>query len=128
MYAKSAMRHYQQVNTHAQVLEASPHRLVQLLMETGLTRLAQAKGAMVRGQVAEKGVLIGKAIDIIGGLREALDPEKGGKIALNLNDLYVYMTQRLIEANQHNDETKIDEVAKLLRTVKEGWDGIAPTV
>lgn len=126
MYAKSAMRHYQQVNTHAQVIEASPHRLIQMLMEGGLSRLAQAKGALSRGQIAEKGVLIGKAIDIIGGLRESLDPEKGGEIALNLNDLYLYMTQRLIEANQHNDEAKIDEVAKLLRTIKEGWDGIAP--
>lgn len=126
MYAKSAMRHYQQVNNHAQVLEASPHRLIQMLMEGGLSRLAQAKGALNRGQTAEKGVLIGKAIDIIGGLRESLDPEKGGQIAVNLNDLYLYMTQRLVEANQHNDEAKIDEVAKLLRTIKEGWDGIAP--
>lgn len=128
MYAKSAMRHYQQVNTHAQIIEASPHRLIQMLMEGGLSRLAQAKGALSRGQIAEKGILIGKAIDIIGGLRESLDPEKGGQIALNLNDLYLYMTQRLIEANQHNDEAKIDEVAKLLRTIKEGWDGIAPGV
>ncbi|GGM03294.1 flagellar export chaperone FliS [Pseudomonas asuensis] len=126
MYAKSAMRHYQQVNTHAQVVEANPHRLIQMLMEGGLSRLAQAKGAINRGQVAEKGILIGKAIDIIGGLRESLNPEKGGEVAVNLNDLYVYMIQRLIEANQHNDEAKIDEVAKLLRTIKEGWDGIAP--
>ncbi|WP_313548560.1 flagellar export chaperone FliS [Pseudomonas sp.] len=126
MYAKSALHHYQQVNTHAQVLEANPHRLIQMLMEGGLSRLAQAKGAMSRGQIAEKGILIGKAIDIIGGLRECLDPEKGGQIASNLNELYLYMTRRLIEANRHNDEAKIDEVAKLLRTIKEGWDGIAP--
>ncbi|MBH3437063.1 flagellar export chaperone FliS [Pseudomonas luteola] len=126
MYAKSAMRQYQQVDTHAQVLEASPHRLIQMLMEGGLSRLAQAKGAMGRGQIAEKGVLVGKAIDIIGGLREGLDMEKGGEIAANLNNLYLYMTRCLIEANKTNDESKLDEVAKLLRTIKEGWDGIAP--
>jgi len=126
MYAKSAMRQYQQVDTHAQVLEASPHRLIQMLMEGGLSRLAQAKGAMSRGQIAEKGVLVGKAIDIIGGLREGLDMEKGGEIAANLNNLYLYMTRCLIEANKTNDESKLDEVAKLLRTIKEGWDGIAP--
>lgn len=126
MYTQSAVRHYQQVSIQAQVLEATPHRLIQMLMEGGLSRLAQAKGAMSRGQIAEKGVLIGKAIDIIGGLREALDPEKGGQIASNLNELYVYMTASLIEANRKNDMAKIDEVAKLLRTIKEGWDGIAP--
>jgi flagellar protein FliS len=28
-----ALRQYQKVNTHAQISEASPHRLVQMLME-----------------------------------------------------------------------------------------------
>lgn len=35
------------------------------------------------------------------------------------------MTNRLMEANLHNDVDMIDEVARLLITVKEGWDGIA---
>ncbi len=74
MNAMMAMRQYQSVNTQAQAIEASPHRLIQMLLEGGLSRLAQARGAMERGQVAEKGELIGKSIGIIGGLRDALDP------------------------------------------------------
>lgn len=41
-----ALRQYQKVGAHAQTSEASPHRLVQMLMEGGLERIAQAKGAI----------------------------------------------------------------------------------
>ena len=60
-----ALRQYQKVSSHAQVSEASPHRLVQMLMEGGLDRMAQAKGALSRGDIAQKGLTLGKAIEII---------------------------------------------------------------
>lgn len=125
MNAMTAMRQYQSVNTQAKAVDASPHRLIQMLMEGGLSRIAQARGAMDRGQVAMKGELIGKAIAIVGGLREGLDLEKGGEVAANLDRLYEYMVTRLFEANLHNTVAPLEEVAVLLRNVKSGWDAIA---
>ncbi|WP_295482346.1 flagellar export chaperone FliS [uncultured Pseudomonas sp.] len=119
-----ALRQYQKVNGVAQTSEASPHRLVQMLMQGGLDRLAQAKGAIARRDVAQKGILIGKAIDIIGGLREGLDLENHADSLTDLDNLYQYMSRRLIEANVNSDPAIIDEVARLLITVKEGWDAI----
>ncbi|MGE8468779.1 Flagellar protein FliS [compost metagenome] len=120
-----ALRQYQKVNSVAQTSEASPHRLVQMLMQGGLDRLAQAKGAIARKDVAQRGILIGKAIDIIGGLREGLDLENHADTLSDLDSLYTYMSRRLIEANAKGDPAIIDEVARLLITVKEGWDAIA---
>lgn len=120
-----ALRQYQKVGAQAQTSEASPHRLVQMLMEGGLDRIAQAKGAMERKDVANKGVFIGKAIGIIGGLREGLDLENSMDILGDLDGLYTYMMKRLTEANIKTDPKILDEVADLLRTVKEGWDAIA---
>jgi len=125
MYAMKAMKQYQQVSLEARVAEASPHGLIQLLMQGGLERLAQARGAIERGQLAERGELISKAIGIVGGLREALNPEAGGELALNLDSLYSYMTERLLEANRNGDAAILDEVSGLLREVKSGWDAIA---
>ncbi|MDY0205737.1 MAG: flagellar export chaperone FliS [Pseudomonas sp.] len=125
MNAMTAMRQYQSVNTQAQAISADPHRLIQMLIEGGLTRLAQARGAMQRDQIALKGELIGKAIAIVGGLRQGLDVEKGGELATNLDSLYEYMTTRLMEANLKNDPAIIEEVSELLREVKSGWDAIA---
>ena len=122
-----ALRQYQKVNSHAQISEANPHRLVQMLMEGGLDRVAQAKGALARGDIAEKGLMLGKAIDIIIGLRDGLDAEKSDNpdYVQQLESLYVYMTNRLMEANLKNDVTMMDEVMELLVTVKSGWDAIA---
>ena len=125
MYSRSALQQYQQVNAHAQVSEASPHRLIQMLQAGALDRIAQAQGAMSRGQTEMKGMLIGKAIDIIGGLREGLNLEAGGELAANYDRLYDYMARRLIEANRKNDTRILDEVAGLMRELKAGWDGIA---
>jgi flagellar protein FliS len=124
MYSRSALQQYQQVNAHAQVSEASPHRLIQMLQAGALDRIAQAQGAMSRGQTEMKGMLIGKAIDIIGGLREGLNLEAGGELAANYDRLYDYMARRLIEANRKNDARILDEVAGLMRELKAGWDGI----
>ena len=119
-----ALRQYQKIGSQAQTSEASPHRLVQMLMEGGLDRIAQAKGAMARGDVANKGIFIGKAIAIIGGLREGLDLENATDALRNQDNLYHYMMKRLAEANIKNNAKMLDEVAGLLITVKEGWDAI----
>ena len=120
-----ALRQYQKIGAQAQTSEASPHRLVQMLMEGGLDRIAQAKGAMERKDIANKGVLISKAIGIIGGLREGLDLENQAASVTELDSLYTYMMKRLAEANAKTDPKILDEVADLLGTVKEGWDAIA---
>ncbi len=120
-----ALRQYQKVNVHAQTSEASPHRLVQMLMEGGLKRIAQAKGAIERNDIPGKGVAIGKAIEIIGGLREGLDMANQADVLARVDNLYVYMMSRLAEANVKSDPKILDEVMSLLLTVKEGWDAIA---
>ncbi len=126
MRAMAAMNQYKQVSVSSQVFEATPHRLIQMLMEGGLERLAQAQGAMARGQASVKGELISKAIGIVGGLREGLDMGKGGEVAQNLDRVYEYMITRMLEANKSNDPAPLVEVSGLLREVKSGWDAIAP--
>ncbi|AGI23642.1 flagellar protein FliS [Pseudomonas sp. ATCC 13867] len=125
MYAMRAMKQYQQVSLESRVAESSPHALIQMLMQGGLERMAQARGAIERGQLAERGELISKAIGIVGGLREALNLEQGGELASNLDRLYGYMTERLLEVNRSGNSAILDEVSGLLREVKSGWDAIA---
>jgi flagellar protein FliS len=125
MYASAALKQYHSVNISAQVAEASPHRLIQMLMEGGLSKLAQARGAMERGQLAIKGELIGHAISIVGGLRDGLDLAQGGEVASNLDRLYEYMGARLLEANRTVSLVILDEVTGMLREIKSSWDAIA---
>jgi flagellar secretion chaperone FliS len=127
-YAKaySAAQRYGTVGTEAAVAEADPHRLIQMLLEGALVRIASAKEHMQRGDVTRKGECISRAISIIDGLRASLDAEAGGEIASNLEDLYVYVSQRLLEANVKNDTARLDEVTRLLGEIKGAWASIAP--
>lgn len=115
---------YQRVNTQTSITDADPHKLIQLLYNGALERINMAKARMQAKDYEGKGKLIGKAIEIIGGLRSFLDFEKGGDLAARLEGLYDYMERALLEASARNDMAKLDEVANLLRSVKEGWDGI----
>lgn len=120
----AALRQYQQVKTSAAMEGASPHRLIQMLFEGALERIAVAKGHIQRGEIAQKGIMISKTIDIIGGLREGLNEEAGGDIASNLAALYEYMEHRLLQANLESNPAILDEVGSLLREIKGAWDGI----
>lgn len=123
MYQSGASQ-YQKVNVTSEVLDADPHRLIQLLMEAALTRMAQAKGAIQRKDMEEKAGLLARVSEIIQTLHSSLDHSQGGEIADNLDRLYDYMVRRLLEASSRNDTAMIDEVMGLLLEVKTGWDGI----
>ena len=121
---RNALDQYGRNAIQAGIESASPHRLIQMLMEGALGKIAAAKGSMERGDIQSKGDLIGSAISILDGLKNSLDKEKGGEIAQNLEDLYVYMERRLLEAHSSNDAAILDEVSDLLRQIKEAWDAI----
>ena len=126
MNGRMAMRAYQTTNAHASVMDASPHKLIALIMNRVLERISRAKLAIEQGDHAARGEAISKSIEAVASLQSWLDMEKGGEIAGNLNNLYDYMVRRLLEANTENDQVALDEVAGLLGEIKAGWDGIAP--
>ncbi|MFK7828960.1 MAG: flagellar export chaperone FliS [Congregibacter sp.] len=123
------MRHaqidaYRSVGAQSGIMDASPHQLITMLMDGALDRIASAKGAMDRGDVANQGELLGKSISIIDNMRASLDHAAGGELAGRLADLYDYMERRLVEGGSNCDASALDEVSRLLREVKGGWDGI----
>lgn len=122
----SGAAQYKRINTESALEQANPHQLIQMLMNGAIERLIQAKAAMQNGDIALKGLLLGKATMIIGGLQNSLDPKHSPDLVDNLDGLYDYMQRRLLEANIKNDPAMIDEVCNLMRTVKSAWDQIAP--
>lgn len=120
----SALSHYKSVSVSSGIEGATPHRLVQMLMEGALEKIAAAKGFMLHGQLNEKGRYISWAISIISGLQSSLDLEGGGEISRSLDDLYDYMVRRLGEAGAKNDPEILAEVSSLLVEIKSAWDVI----
>lgn len=121
MKSRVALQSYGQVQVHAGVEDASPHRLIGMLYEGLLTRIAQAKGALMQKDLATKGRKVSEAINILMGLREFLDLENGGEVARNLDALYDYIQRTLREAHVRNDTAKLDECRDLLLPVTGAW-------
>lgn len=124
MIASKALKQYANVSKRTGIEDASPHQLILMLYDGALESLMTAIGCIERKDFAGKGAALGKAISIIGGLQGFLDLEKGGDVALNLDRLYDYMGRRLYDATINNDIAIVNEVAGLVKTVREGWEGI----
>lgn len=121
----SGLQQYRKVGAYGNLAEASPYQVVQVMLETVLCRIAEASGHIERGEIAQKGEKIGKALAIIEALTLGLDKERGGEVAQNLERLYDYASRTLLKANLENRPELLKEVNSLMREIKLGWDGIA---
>lgn len=102
---------------------ADPYRVIQLMMQGCIERLAQAKGAILRKDFEAKSVAISKVLGLIYGLQEALDLSYG-KVPEDLFSLYEYMKQRVLDASRDMAIEPLEEVSDLMLTIKTGWDSI----
>ena len=119
---------YSQVAVNARVAVATPHELIDMLYDSLLTTLAQAKDATERKDIPTKGKAIVKAVRLLEeGLKGGLSP-LGGELAANLRNLYDYCVRRLTYANIYNDVAAIEEVSRLIQPVAEGWKGIGNSI
>jgi flagellar protein FliS len=115
---------YRKVGVQSGVESASPHKLIQMLLDGAIEKVQLARGYMERHEIAKKCETVSWAMAIIDGLRSSLNMKDGGAIAENLDALYDYMLRRLLDANLDNDPAALDEVVKLLNELREGWNGI----
>jgi len=117
----SSLAAYQSVATHGGVAAADPHRLIVMLMDGALERIATARGLMTHGGGAEKAQLLHRAVAIIDELRNSLNFKAGGALSHNLDALYEYMCTRLMQANAQNKPEWLDEVSRLLGEIRGAW-------
>jgi flagellar protein FliS len=117
----SSLAAYRSVAAHSGVDAADPHRLITMLMDGALERVASARGAMEHGQVDARNRLIHRAVAIVEELRASLNLDAGGQIAANMADLYEYCGRQLLRANLENRPEMLDEVGNLLREIRGAW-------
>jgi len=86
-----------------------------------LESLDRARGHIANGAIVEKSDALARAGRIVVGLQSALDFQRGGELAENLNDLYAYITRRLFHINAQNDVVALEEVRGLVEDVASAW-------
>lgn len=128
MNARTLANQYRQTGADSAALDASPHRLIALLLSGARERARLAAACLERGDLPRKSQAISDASAIVGGLNGALNLEGGGDVAGGLQALYDYVQRRLLAANAENDSAPLREVDDLLGEIESAWLAIAPEV
>lgn len=120
---------YAKVGVESGILSASPHQRIVMLFDSYQTSIRVARLHLQAGHIAEKGIAITKAINIVNkGLRASLNLEEGGEIASQLDRLYDYIVRLLLRANLNNDETALTVAADLLENIAAAWLAIGSQI
>ena len=122
------LNQYRDVGLAGAVADASPHKLVALLLQGARERIQLAIAAIAQSDPARKAKAITGAYQILEGLRITLDRSRGGEIAAGLDEIYRYGGQRLLEANAGNDAARLKEVDGLLSEIESAWREIPPAL
>lgn len=120
----NAAADYHANHLQADIESASPHRLIQMLMQRLFRNLQQADQAMERDLTAKKGELIGASISIVDCLRASLSFDNSEGVADNLDRLYDFVSRELLLANLQNDREKLAAAITVVEEIKGAWDGI----
>jgi flagellar protein FliS len=107
-----------------QVTTAKPEKILLMLYEGAIKFVKIANQRMRAKDVAGKGTYISKTMAIISELMNTLDHEVGGQLARDLENLYMFMMDKLIEANLHNRPEDLEVVERLLITLYQAWEDV----
>ena len=103
------------------VQSASREKLLLMLYEGAIRFMKQAAIAIDKKDIADRGMNIGRAFDIVNELNNTLNHEVGAEIAKNLEQLYMFVSEQLTKANAAGDKKAIETAIKVMETLYSGW-------
>ena len=121
---KLAFDGYGAVQVATGVATADSTKLILMLFDGLMESLAAARGHIEHGNTNEKAKALSRAGRIVIGLQGALDFQQGGDLARNLDDLYGYVTRRIIHINAANDLEALEEVRGLMLEIRDAWSSL----
>ena len=104
---------------NSKVLTASPAELTLMLYDGAIKFCNIGKDAIANKDNEKASINIVKAQKIIDYLRQTLDMKY--PVAQDFENIYSYLSRRLIEANVHKDPEILEEMLTHLRSVRDNW-------
>lgn len=110
---------------NTEVQSRTPLELVVMLYDGALRFLSAGREAIGRKDVRARQEAFNRLLAIISELQNTLNIEKGGPVASSLDELYTFMTGRILDSAMHNSTEPLDEVQRVIETLRDGWQQIA---
>lgn len=103
------------------IQSASKEKLLLMMYEGAIKFTKMAIASAEQKKIADRGLNIGRAYDIVLELNNSLDHKVGGDIAKNLEQLYMFVTEQFTKANISGDPQHLKNALRILETLYEGW-------
>lgn len=108
-----------------QVETASPARVVVQFYDGALKFIRLASQALDARNFAAKGVHLSRAHAIVSELRANLDHTRAPELCAELDRLYVFVLDRLTDANAKADAKPLVAAIKVLEQLRSAWAQVA---
>jgi flagellar protein FliS len=96
-------------------------QLVVMLYDGALRFLNEARSAQACGDLRSRARALQRVAAIVAECQSTLDLERGGAMAATLDGLYSYISGRLLDVTVKRDDTAIEEIHKLMSTLRSAW-------
>lgn len=106
-------------------VNTSPLQLVVMCYDGMLRFMRKASKCIEDKDVAGKVKYINKTLAIVDELQSSLDFVRGGEVARNLDRVYDYFNNELMQASMRDDQDKLQHVEKLAEELRAAWAKIA---
>jgi len=106
---------------NVQVTTSNPEKILIMLYDGAINFTKIAIEKLAKGDVAGKGLYIGKTHAIVAELMETLNHEVGGDISRQLQRLYSYLIDELVNANVKNSPVHLENALKIMTSMRDTW-------
>lgn len=103
------------------VQSASREKILLMLYEAAIKFTKKAILACEKKDIAERGINIGRAYDIVSELNNTLNHKMAPELCKNMEQLYMFITDKLIKANITGETQHLNEALKILEILNDGW-------
>lgn len=104
-----------------QIETAPPEQLILMLYDGALRFIGQAEEGFATKNMEKISNSLVRVQAIFTELMTALNKEKGGEIAINLERIYLFFLERLSEANVKKDPEPMRQIKPLIEDLRNTW-------
>jgi len=122
------MNAYRQAEQDFLVEGSDGHGLVQLLFNELLVAIEETSISIELDDLAARSASSSKALSILYVLNSSLDFEKGGEVAISLEQLYGWSRRQLIEAIKENSRERLANIRTSIADIADAWASIRDKV
>jgi flagellar protein FliS len=107
------------------ILDADPIDLVRILHQRAIACVREAREHLAAGSIAGRSKAISGAYAVVTELDNALRPGVSKELVGQLQSLYHFVQQSLLDANIQQADKPLRDAQGVLATLLEGWNGVA---